>query len=114
MVDAARANWDSGDMPLSPAEKQKRYRERQKDEKVTESVTKQAGNAPIVTQSGMTRTDALFEARKPGYYIFEALRSRKCWQCGDNFDTRLDLNKFCSPDCKDNYLKGALNVQKAV
>ena len=93
---------------MTNKERQKRYRERQKALRaggiVTESVTEGITASPSVTD-----TDVMFEKAKPGYYIFEYGEpwERKCWKCGTAYSTRLELNKFCSPTCKDEFLAEA-------
>ncbi len=62
-----------------------------------------------------TRTDRLFEIRLPGYYIYGSeKKERACWKCGEAFTTRMELNKFCSPRCKDGYLDEAVGRLKGV
>ena len=52
-----------------------------------------------------TPTDALFEADQPGYYIYQTEeRTGHCRQCGKHFTTRLELNRFCSPSCKREFV----------
>ena len=56
----------------------------------------------------LTRTDRKFENDRPGYYIFGAeVKERRCWRCGEEFKTRMELNKFCGPKCKDEWLDEA-------
>ncbi len=60
-----------------------------------------------------TRTDRLFENRLPSYYIYGSeKKERVCWRCGDPFTTRMELNKFCSPKCKDGYLDEAFGKMR--
>lgn len=50
---------------------------------------------------GLTRTDALYEAENPGYYEYQAERERReCIVCGKPYETRLEMNRFCAPECK--------------
>jgi predicted RNA-binding Zn-ribbon protein involved in translation (DUF1610 family) len=51
--------------------------------------------------AGMTATDGLFEAEDPGYWIWmrDAVK-RECMVCGAGYETRLELNRFCGPECK--------------
>jgi hypothetical protein len=59
-----------------------------------------------------TSTDALFHQYKPDWYLGEKESwSRRCWRCGERYSTRLELNKFCSPDCKNEYLREALHAR---
>lgn len=54
-----------------------------------------------------TRTDSLFEAKRPGYYTFSAKElSRTCVlpDCKKPFKTRLSLLKYCSPAHMDEGL----------
>lgn len=64
----------------------------------------------------LTRTDRKFENHRPGYWIYgKEMKERECWKCGDKFQTRLEMNKFCSPKCKENWLSdafGKLRVQE--
>jgi hypothetical protein len=73
----------------------------------TESVSRE-----VNSEVNMTETDAKFEEAKPGYYIFERKVpwDRVCWGCGERYATRLELNKFCSPQCKRQYLVGAFKT----
>jgi protein-arginine kinase activator protein McsA len=58
-------------------------------------------------------TDQAFDAAKPGYFIFrEKSEERKCWNCSDTFETKLELNKFCSPKCKEEFLRDSLNANR--
>lgn len=51
-------------------------------------------------QKGLTRTDALFENYKPGYYKFgDNTHKEKCLQCGKEFKTSLNMLRQCSPEC---------------
>lgn len=68
---------------------------------------------PPPIESQHTKTDQLFEQKKPGYWIFEKEVLRKpCWYCGEEFETRLRLNKFCSPDHKERWLIASLRMGK--
>lgn len=76
-----------------------------------------ASEAPVTVDSSvslpMTKTDRKFEESKPGYWIYgKELRARECWMCGEAFETRLELNKFCSPDCKDKWLNDAFGKMR--
>lgn len=56
---------------------------------------------PVVEHKD-TPTDLLFEESHPGYYKFDnEVYARDCFSCGEAFTTRLELTKFCSPDCKN-------------
>jgi len=67
-----------------------------------ESVT---GGVTVVMGVRLTEADKLFEADRPGWYIFDKrIWKRICWKCGLGFETHLELGKFCSPGCKDGYL----------
>lgn len=60
-----------------------------------------------------TATDALFEIDRPGYYIFDQdVREGRCWRCSKPFKTQMELNKFCSPKCKDGYLDEAFGKMR--
>jgi hypothetical protein len=62
-----------------------------------------------------TPTDAQYEALSPGYWIYgEEVKERKCWQCGKHYETRLELNKFCGPKCKEKWLSDAFGKLKGV
>ncbi len=91
----------------------KREEERlKKEQKEDRSGGVDASEAPVecateqfMTPSPMTKTDALFEARNPGYWIYqEEVIERDCWKCGTKFETRLEMNKFCGPKCKEEWL----------
>ena len=57
--------------------------------------------------------DADFEVDRPGYYIFGSeVKERECWMCGEGFKTRMELNKFCGPKCKDEWLEEAFGKLK--
>ncbi len=96
---------------MTSKERQKRYREKVKALRSgAVSVTDEGKNVTVVTPSvtvGVMRTDRLFEEAKPGYYLFEWGEpwERKCWRCWAEYSTRLELNKFCSPACKEAWLK---------
>ncbi len=61
----------------------------------------------------LTETDAKFEALSPGYWIYgNEVKDRKCWQCGKPYETRLELNKFCSPGCKEKWLSDTFGKLK--
>jgi len=63
---------------------------------------------PEAVQVTLTRTDRKFENDRPGYYIFgKEENERECWKCGEGFKTRMELNKFCGPKCKDEWLSDA-------
>ncbi len=56
----------------------------------------------------LTRTDRKFENHRPGYWIYgKEVKERECWKCGDKFETRLEMNKFCGPKCKEQWLSDA-------
>ncbi len=62
-----------------------------------------------------TETDKLFEIKSPGYWIYgNEVKERKCWQCGKPYGTRLELNKFCGPKCKEKWLSDAFGKLKGV
>lgn len=109
----------------SKAEKQRAYRERKKQERQrkaeigmgeeeskgveSEKRAKRAEGPSAVEvwgalrlgRMGLTETDVAFERDKPGYYIFDGeLRERECCGCGERFETRLGMNRFCGPQCK--------------
>ncbi len=61
----------------------------------------------------LTETDAKFEEKSPGYWIYvKDVKERKCWQCGKPYETRLELNKFCGPKCKEKWLSDAFGKLK--
>jgi len=94
----------------TPAERLKAWRERQRN--VSPETIETFQSETIERNVTHTPTDALFEAAKPGYYIFDGeVKERSCWRCGEAYTTRLDLNKFCSPACKHMYLKEAFHVK---
>ncbi len=62
-----------------------------------------------------TETDAKFEAVNPGYWVYgNDVKERKCWRCGKPYETRLELNKFCGPKCKEKWLSDAFGKLKGV
>lgn len=74
-------------------------------------------SAPVVVEfvpkpdtAGMTATDLKFEAADPGYWIWmkDAVK-RECMVCGNRYETRLELNRFCSPECKQGMI-GSLST----
>lgn len=57
---------------------------------------------------GLTVTDQEFEIARPGYWIYGVeVLEKECWKCGEGFETRLEMNKFCSPSCKEQWLSDA-------
>ncbi len=67
-----------------------------------------------VVEVPRTRTDRLFENDRPNYYIFKQdAVERACWACGGAFKTRMELNKFCGPKCKNSWLTSAFGKLKA-
>lgn len=94
-------------MDKTNADRQKRYREKQKALRMG-SVT----GDDTVTEV-MTETDRKFEEKQPGYWIYEiSPREKNCWMCGKKFDTRMELNRFCSPECKEKFLDESLRATK--
>jgi hypothetical protein len=70
-------------------------------------------STPAVVPIPMTRTDAKFEEKSPGYWIYGSeVKERECWQCSEKFETRLELNKFCGPKCKEEWLSDAFGKLK--
>ncbi len=90
-----------------------------KEESVVESATSEetggvTPEAGVVVERPMTRTDRAFENDRPNYYIFKQdAVERACWACGVAFKTRMELNKFCSPKCKNSWLTSAFGKLKA-
>ncbi len=76
-------------------------------ESVTDNVTD--NTPPPVTDkpvyrdgTPMTETDALFNAHWDNYiFALPKAVERTCVQCGKEFSTRLAMNRYCSPLCKD-------------
>ncbi len=91
---------------MTSKERQKRYRERVKALRSGGIVTEDVTGVTCNGVESVTATDALFEEKKPGYFIFEEGEpwERNCWTCGKKYETRLELNKFCSPKCKEGFL----------
>lgn len=55
--------------------------------------------------SKLTPSDQQLEQSKPDYYKFsEESWERKCLNCNKKFTTQLELNKFCSTECKQKTL----------
>ncbi len=80
-----------------------------------------SGGSDVVTSDteevaiDRTETDAKFEEVNPGYWIYgKEVKERKCWQCGKGYETRLELNKFCGPKCKEKWLSDAFGKLKGV
>lgn len=62
-----------------------------------------AGVAP--KSSTLSRTDQKFDEDRPGWYIFgKEVKDGNCWTCGKPFKTQLEMNRFCSTKCKNEYL----------
>ncbi len=73
------------------------------------------GVTPEERMKSLTDTDKQFEAATPGYWIYgKEVKERKCWQCGKPYETRLELNKFCGPECKEKWLSDAFGKLKGV
>ena len=67
---------------------------------------------PVVN---LGRTDRKFEEDRPGYYIFgNNVNERNCWMCGNRYETLMELNKFCGPKCKNEWLTTAFGKLKGV
>jgi hypothetical protein len=63
----------------------------------------------------MTKTDETFEADKPGYWIYdEEVYVEKCLQCGKEFETQLELNRFCTREHQKEWLKQATTIKHGV
>ncbi len=63
----------------------------------------------------MTRTDRKFEEQRPKYWIYgKEVIERECWKCGEGFKTRLEMNKFCGPKCKEEWLTQTFGKLKGV
>jgi hypothetical protein len=74
------------------------------------ALQKPVDNTSVDVAAVDSETDHLFEADKPGYYIFDSkLQERSCHFCAKHFSTRLALNRFCSPACKHEYLDFAVH-----
>ena len=44
-------------------------------------------------------TDKLFEDLRPGYYVYDdAMYKKNCVLCGKDFETQMQLLRFCSPE----------------
>ncbi len=117
----------------SEAEKQAAYRLRKKGldlgvEEVIERPT--VGGSDVVTPEPgvvlggvvenvrrwdfeLTGTDLKFENERPSYYVYERTISvRNCLECGKKFDTRMELNRFCTPVCKKKFLDTHFDTTK--
>ncbi len=91
----------AGEVSLASVEKEAVLDSATKDE------TGVVGSEPAV-EVPRTRSDVKFERDRPGYYIFQKdVIERACWKCGDKFETRLEMNKFCGPKCKEGWLSDA-------
>jgi endogenous inhibitor of DNA gyrase (YacG/DUF329 family) len=71
-----------------------------------EKPVEEASTAVVVASDRkLTSTDQKFDEDRPGWYIFgEEIKEGKCWTCGKPFKTQLEMNRFCSPKCKNEYL----------
>ncbi len=90
-------------------EKERLKKEQNDDRKggmdATEAPVEQLTDESVVLLH-LSGTDKKFEEQNPGYWIYGSeVKSRKCWQCGKSYETQLELNKFCSPKCKTEFLK---------
>lgn len=63
--------------------------------------------APQKQDESLSKTDQKFESLRPGWYDFvkDGDWVRMCKNCGDGFRTRLEFNAFCSPNCRNAFLK---------
>lgn len=62
---------------------------------------------------GLTDTDQEFELTRPGYWIYgKEIKKRECWKCGEEYETRLEMNKFCNPRCKEEWLSESFGSLK--
>ena len=54
----------------------------------------------------LSKTDQKFWSLRPGYYDFtkDGQWGRKCRNCHEDFVTRLEHNRFCSPNCRNEWL----------
>jgi hypothetical protein len=67
----------------------------------------------VARLAGLSETDRAFDKAKPDYFLFrEKSEERKCWNCSDTFETQLELNKFCSPQCKEEFLHDSLKARQ--
>ncbi len=96
----------SGEVSLASVEKESVVQTESRD---SDGVT------PEEHMRSLTDTDKRFEATTPGYWIYgNEVKERKCWQCGKGYETRLELNKFCGPECKEKWLSDAFGKLKGV
>ncbi len=91
-------------------EEEKAHKEQDEDRKGGVDASEAPVEVVIPERATMrlTKTDEKFEDQRPGYWIYgiEVIK-RECWKCGDKFETRLEMNKFCSPQCKEKWLSDA-------
>lgn len=76
------------------------------------SVSHTSVNDTIEIDDTITKTDQLFVddvVERNGYknwYKFDKEPHKEdCWQCKKRFETRLKLNRYCSPACRDKALE---------
>ncbi len=53
-----------------------------------------------------TKTDKLFA--EDAYIYLDEPEEKKCFSCNTSFSTRMQFNKFCSPECKRDLLEALL------
>ena len=81
----------------------------------SDGVTRAEGSLAAIAPLPLTETDMKFEEKSPGYWVYgKEVKERKCWQCGKAYETRLELNKFCGPECKEKWLSDAFGKLKGV
>lgn len=92
-------------MSFDKKEYQKRYMKQKRLERKGLTPESNSGAEKLESNAGKSNTDEMFEAMRPGYYVFgREEREAICFTCYKKFRTRLELLKFCSPRCQKEKL----------
>lgn len=54
---------------------------------------------------GRHKNDRLFKDPAHWYKFGELRKHVACWMCDKPFDTRLPLNRYCSPECRSKHTR---------
>lgn len=61
----------------------------------------------------LSKSDQLKDQDRPGWYIFgDVEREKNCWKCGKKFTTRLEMGRFCSPKCRNEFLDSTFSKKQ--
>lgn len=75
------------------------------DESEKRDVEPSTAIGTAIPERKLTRVDKLFDAYRPNWYIFgKEVRKVECWECKKSYTTTLEMNRFCSPKCKNTFL----------